>query len=200
MTGVVEVIGAGLASAWSAAAPAAAGVAASPWVTGALALGQAGMSIASAQQQAVGLRAQAQAANASAAQADFAAGQEELRGRAAALGVRQALAQTLAAQNARYAAAGVALDGGTPETVADATTAEADRQLAIGGANAVIRAEDQWLRGGQLRQQARLLGDRADSTMTAGWLGAGGSLFDLFDRTGARLPGTVRRTAAAAAS
>jgi hypothetical protein len=174
-------------------------VAGSPWVTGALALGQAGLTIASSQQQALGLRAQAGAARAAAGQAEFAAGQEALRGRAAAVQVRQSLARTLATQNARYAAAGIALDDGTPATVADATRLEADRQLTVSDANATIRAEDQRLRAGQLRGQATLLNDRADGAVTTGWLTAGASLFDLADRGGARTPGTVRnrRTTAA---
>lgn len=168
MTGVVEVLGAVGSAAASAA----------PYVSAGMALASAGLQIVGAQRQASVLRAQA-------AQSEFAAEQELLRGREQANQIRRQLASVRAAQNARYAAAGVLLDDGTPETVISATEAEADRQVQIVRTNAVIASEDRRLRGG-------MLNDQASTATSNAWWQAGAGLFDYYDRWSARQPGTTR--------
>ena len=174
MTGVVEP----LIASGSAAASAA------PYITAAAAVAGAGLQFMGAQRQAAVYRSQAR-------QSDFQARQEELRGREQANQVQSALQRVRAAQNARYAAAGVLLDDGTPETVAAATEAEAERQTTIVRSNATIAAEDRRIRSG-------MLNDTADATMTNAWWQGGMSLFDLVDRNLQRMPGTTTWRAAAA--
>lgn len=106
-----------------------------------------------------------------------------LRGRADAANTRSQLLRDIAAQNARYAGAGIVLDeNGTPAAVAEASRQEAERQLTIGDTNATIRAETR-------RAEATAMRTRADSTQLGGYLSAGGSIFDYATRAVARLPG-----------
>lgn len=166
MTGLMEAVGPAI----SAAGPAIGGVAQ---------IAQAGATVVAAQTQAAGMRRQAQ-------QQDTAARQEQLRGEAQALQVRDALRRTLASQNARYAAAGLSLDSGTPETLAEATGAEADRQIRVIGANAEQRANARLAAADDLRASADMAG-------AAGWGQAGMGLLDYADRSYRRTPGTVKK-------
>lgn len=198
MTGVVEVVVAGVSAISAAAAPVTAAVsAASPWITGGLALASAGLQISGARQQAVTSQVQATQAGVSAQQQELVARQEELRGQQQANQVRENMLRTLAAQNARYAAAGAVLGDGSPETVADDTRREAELQLAIGGSNATARAAAARSGAASQRIQASLLADRGEGAQTAAVFSAGASLFDLVDRGAQRQPG--RRTAPGAA-
>lgn len=192
MTGMVGgLFGQGAGDAATSATSSVADAAGSPWITGLASAGQGILQLASSRQKVAGLDQQRQAALVAAGQADFAASQEELAGRASAVQVQQQLAKTLAAQNARYAGAGIALDTGTPATVAGATTDEGNAQLAITRGNATIRAGDQTIRAQQMRQQAALLKQKSDLASASGWLNFGGTLFDYADKALSRTPGSV---------
>lgn len=122
--------------------------------------------------------------NMQADQQRIAAEQELLRGRVQQLNLRSQLARTLASQNARYAAAGLTLEG-TPETVAAETTRQAEREFTTVDINATTKAiQDQ--------RQARLLDDSADYTRDIGYATAGVNLLTAADRAYARTPGTIR--------
>jgi hypothetical protein len=150
-----------------------------------------GLETASTQMRVSALEQQSQAAMTSAAQADFAASQDELAGRAAVVQVQQQLNKTLAAQVARYAANGIALDTGTPAVVAGATTNEANTQIAITRGNATIKAEDQRLRGQQLRQQAKQLKLQATAAGVSGFTGSLLNFSDYQDKRASLMPGTI---------
>jgi hypothetical protein len=154
----------------------------------AAALTSAGLGVAGAQQSASTQRAQARVQQGQAQQGRFAADQESLRGLQQSLAMREQLSRVLAAQNARYAAAGLALDG-TPETVADATRAVAERELALAEANSTIRREQLLTQGNLLASTADATGSGADFTSWAGSIGAGVNLFDNLDRQAARRAG-----------
>jgi len=183
LTGVVEVIVSAASAAASAVGSAASAVggafsAISPFVSGGLALTSAASQIVSGRQQAASQQLQAQ-------QALIQGRSEQLRGEESVNQVREQMLKTLAAQNARYGAAGVVLDDGTPTTMANATTYEADRQTRILRGNASMA-------GTQATQRSLLLQDQAEATQTAGVIGAAGSLFNWLDRTSARSAGTVK--------
>jgi hypothetical protein len=167
-----------------------------PVLTAISAVGTAAMTAASAQQQAGAQRIQAGQARLAAAAAEIAAAGEEVRGQSAALDLRQQLLRTLAAQNARWASAGVALQSGTPQQLADATAAEAERQLGIIETQTRINAAAKRIGGAGAIINAGLLEDQAAATSTAGWLGGAVRLaqggINLFDR----LEGTPTRPAA----
>jgi hypothetical protein len=193
MTGVVEVVTMAVSAIASAAAPvAAAATAASPWITGGMALASAGLQISSAREQSVALQTQATQAGIQAQQQDLAARQEMARGQMAANRVREDLLRTLSAQNARYGASGLALEGSF-DSVQDDTRRVAEDELTILRSESDARAAA--IRSGAAGQriQATLLQDRADSAQTAGIIGASTSLFDYVDRVQNRAPG--RRTA-----
>jgi hypothetical protein len=173
-------------------AAAASGLGLTGYASIAAALASAGLGIAGAQQQAATMRLQAGQQRTQAAQTDFSAQQEVLKGREQANQVRGTLLRTLASQNARYAGAGLTLEG-TPETVAEDTINQAERELALLGANSTIRSEG-------IRTQANLLRESADWTEGGAPLteltGSAGSVINLFDRVdriGARRAGTVMR-------
>lgn len=203
MTGVVEV----LAAVGSAAASAASTVgtvvaAASPWVSGGLALASAGLQISGGQRQRASLEMQAAENSRAAAfttrQGELAAQQEEVRGIEQANRVRLALLQSLASQRAAYAAAGLALGEGSPEAVEEETRRQAERELTIEGANSRARATttrlDATQRAGNLLLEGDLLRERGASAAVAGVTGAGTSLLDYVDRAGNRQPGRTRTT------
>ena len=148
-----------------------------PVVGVASSLASAGLAISGSQQQAAALTAQAQ-------QQDLIAKQEELRGQESANQVREALLRSLASQRASYAAAGVTLEG-TPETVAEWTRYEAERELSIQAGNTATRVET-------ARLNRDILTDRSASTRTAGVAGAATSLFDAADRIARRAPGKAK--------
>jgi hypothetical protein len=148
----------------------------------------AGLGVAGAQQAANSQRMQALVQQGQAQQGQFAADQEVLRGLQQSLAMREQLAKVLAAQNARYASAGLTLDG-TPETVADATRTVAERELALADANTTIRREQMRTGASLLSSQADATGMGADFTSWAGSIGAGVNLFDNLDRQAARRAG-----------
>ena len=148
----------------------------------------AGLGVASAQQSANAQRMQARVQQGQAQQGQFAADQEVLRGLQQSLAMREQLAKVLAAQNARYASAGLTLDG-TPETVANATRTVAERELALADANTTIRREQMRTGASLLSSQADATGMGADFTSWAGSIGAGVNLFDHLDRQAARRAG-----------
>jgi hypothetical protein len=196
MSGIGEAIAVTAATIGSTASSAAATIGAAtsavaPYAGIASALASAGLTVMGSQQQAATARLQAGQQASQAAQADFAARQEVLRGQAQANQVRQALLQTLAAQNARYSAAGLALEG-TPETVANETIAQAERELGMATTNATIRSEQSRMQASLLRDSADWTRQGASFTETAGAIGAGVNLFDRVDRITSRRSGTTR--------
>lgn len=148
----------------------------------------AGLGVAGAQQSAQAQRMQARVQQGQAQQGQFAADQEMLRGMQQSLALREQLAKVLAAQNARYASAGLTLDG-TPETVADNTRAVAERELQLLDANTTIRREQMRTGASLLSSQADATGMGADFTSWAGSIGAGVNLFESLDRQAARRAG-----------
>jgi hypothetical protein len=186
-----------IASAASSAASAIAPVASAVGTAASVAAPFVGVasSLASARLQVSGSQQQAQALGMQANQQDLLAQQEQLRGQEQSNQVREALLRTLATQRAQYAAAGIALDEGTPETVAEASRYEAERELAIGRGNTAIAVSN-------ARTNAQLLRDRASAGLRSSGLSAGVSLFDTVDRLGARTPGRVsaERTGTAGAA
>lgn len=152
------------------------------------AITSAGLGVAGAQQAANAQRMQARVQQGQAQQQRFAADQETLRGLQQSLAIREQLSRVLAAQNARYASAGLALEG-TPETVADATRTVAERELALAEANTTIRREQLRTGANLLSSQADATGMGADFTSWAGSIGAGINLFDNLDRQAARRAG-----------
>lgn len=104
-------------------------------------IASAGVQLLRAQQEAAAARTQAALMRVQSQQMQLAARAEELRGQHAALDARERLLRTLAAQNARYLAAGVALGEGTPETVAEESTAAAERELELIRTETTLRAE-----------------------------------------------------------
>lgn len=174
--------GSAIASAASAAAPVLGTIGtvasiASPFIGIAGSLASAGLRVSGEQQQ-------VRAATVQANQQEVAAQQEELRGQESANQVREALLRTIATQRAQYAAAGIALDEGTPQTVEDATRREAERELAIQRGNTAFAA-------GNSRLNAQLLRDRAASIQGTSNISAGLSLFEAVDRLSQRMPAHV---------
>jgi hypothetical protein len=179
------------ASTAATAASTAAAASATPWLAYAsiaAALTSAGLGVAGAQQTASAQRMQARVQQGQAQQGQFAANQETLRGMQQSLAMREQLSRVLAAQNARYASAGLTLDG-TPETVANETRAVAERELALLDANTTIRREQMRTGASLLASQADKTGQGADFTSWAGSIGAGVNLFDNLDRQAARSAG-----------
>jgi hypothetical protein len=161
-------------------------------------LAGAGMRVAGAQQQVLGAQDQARAFAFQAQQERLRAQQAELQargalltGRSDAVRVRDALLRTLAAQNARYAGAGLALDEGTPATVADDSREQAEIELGIIGDNAQIAAADRRMQAASFNLNATEYDRRGRDVMRS----AGGnlhlSIFDVADRLVQRLPGTT---------
>jgi hypothetical protein len=179
------------ASTAATAASTAAAASATPWLAYAsiaAALTSAGLGVAGAQQTASAQRMQARVQQGQAQQGQFAANQETLRGMQQSLAMREQLSRVLAAQNARYASAGLTLDG-TPETVANETRAVAERELALLDANTTIRREQMRTGASLLASQADATGMGADFTSWAGTIGAGVNLFDSLDRQATRRAG-----------
>lgn len=190
-TSAASTAAASTAASGAAAASSAAAATATPWLAYAsiaAALTSAGLGVAGAQQSANAQRMQARVQQGQAQQARFAADQETLRGLQQNLALREQLSRVLAAQNARYASAGLTLDG-TPETVADNTRTVAERELALLDANTTIRREQLLTGASLLSSQADATGMGADFTSWAGTIGAGVNLFDSLDRQAARRAG-----------
>lgn len=152
----------------------------------------AGLRLLEANQQAGQARVMAQMAALQARQGEMQARSVEQQGQQAALDVREALLRTLAAQQARYAAAGIVLGEGTPLTLEEEVSREADRQLDTLRVNTGLQAEA--ARIGAANQQARalLLADQSRFAALAGPIGAAVTLADGYLRYQARQPGAIR--------
>lgn len=126
-------------------------------------------------------------------QSEMAARGEELRGQAEAQGVRETLLRTLAAQQARYSAAGVALGEGTPLTIEQEAQAEAERQLEVIRTQTALNAESRRIGAANAETRALLLADQAAFARLAGPLSAGATLAEGGMRAWDRLPGSTAR-------
>lgn len=151
----------------------------------------AGLGIMQAQQQAGAMNIQADQQRLQAELQGLQARQEENRGAAEALDVRRNLMRTLGAQNARYAAAGLALDEGTPQVVAEDTQADAVREGRTVETNAALRASGIRTEAAGSRIRATLLNDQASATRTAGYVQAGVTLLQGGIGAYNRMPGNL---------
>lgn len=133
----------------------------------ALALVSGGLQIAGGFQQANALRSQAEMER-------FNARSEEIAGMQAANATRQRLLETLAAQNAAYAASGATLEG-TPQDVMAQTQSDGERELSILRSQTTMNA-------GARRMQAGIYGQQATGAIVQGFGRAAGTLFDYVDR------------------
>lgn len=140
-------------------------------------LASAGMAIAGSQAQAGAMRNEADRQN-------LAAQGELLRGQSEANQVRSALLRTLAAQNARAAGAGLALDDGVTATLADEAERQAEIELGIRRGNTLTAFGDRAMGADALR-------DRADSSELGGLVRGGIGIFDAADRWYSRQGGTA---------
>jgi hypothetical protein len=138
------------------------------------------------------MRAQAALEAVRARQQELEARSIEQRGTAEALNVRENLLRTLAAQNARYAAAGLALGDGTPQTVAEETAADAERELDIVRTNTAVAAESARMGAAQTQARAQLLRSQAGWTQTAGMIGAAATGLTGAARLLDRMPGRAQ--------
>ncbi|WP_206934117.1 hypothetical protein [Roseococcus thiosulfatophilus] len=136
----------------------------------------AGLGIMQSNQQAGAMRIQADQQRLQGELQMLQARQEENRGAAEALDVRRNLLRTLGAQNARYAAAGLVQDEGTPAVVAEDTQQDALREGRTVETNAALRASSARLGAADSRIRATLLQGQASATQTAGYIGAGVTL------------------------
>lgn len=118
--------------------------------------------------------------------------QEQLRGQEAANQVRETLLRTLATQRAAYAAAGVALDSGTPDTVATETRRQTDRELAIQAGNTAATVNLGKAKADSFRQNAGLLRTQATDARRMGGLNAAISLFESVESAAARVAGAPK--------
>lgn len=151
----------------------------------------AGLQIMQAQQQAGAMRNQAALLGIQARQQELSARSIEQRGEMEALNTREQLLRVLAAQNARYAAGGLALEDGTPATVEEQTARDAERQLQVMATSTALDAASARIGGAGTAQRALLLADQAGWTSTAGWLGAAATAGRGAADWWARQPGTV---------
>jgi hypothetical protein len=117
------------------------------------------------QQQAASYKAQAQ-------QSQFAARQEELKGRQQADNIRRSLQATLASQNAAFSARGISLSSGTPLNLANVSKSEASNDIQIAQFGAAQSA-------GALRSQAGQQKIQASSAKVAGYTQAATSAYKM---------------------
>lgn len=141
-------------------------------------LASAGLAIAGSSRNAALQRAQA-------GQQELQARQELIRGQQQSNELRDRLLRTLAAQNARFAAAGISIDSGTPMTLAEEAQRQANVELGLVSGNSASRSA-------QAMMQAGLLSEAADFTQAGGLVSGGINLLDTYDRWQRRQPGTVR--------
>lgn len=151
----------------------------------------AGLGMMQAQQQAGAMEIQAQQQRLQAELGMVQARQEENRGAAEALDVRRNLLRTLGAQNARYAAAGLVQDEGTPQVVAEDTQQDALREGRTIETNTGLRASGARLGALDSRIRANLLQDQASATRTAGFMQAGVTLLQGGIGAYNRMPGST---------
>ncbi len=159
----------------AAAAAAGTGIAAAAgtgltWGT-ALSLANAGLSI-------LGGFSQAGALNTRSGLEELQANQEIIRGAEESNRIRQNLIATLASQNAAYGASGIDVGSGSPLTVAEATAAQADRELDTSRNNTLLRAYAR-------RSGADALQSDASSAILGGFARGGMSLLDYQTRSNA---------------
>jgi hypothetical protein len=159
-------------------------------ILGALAsVASAGLRLLEGQAQARALSGQAALMRVQARQGELSARGEELRGTAEAQSVRETLLRTLAAQQARYSAAGLALGEGTPLTLEEEAQAEAERQLEVIRTQTVLNAEGRRIGAASAETRALLLSDQAAFARLAGPLSAGATLAEGGVRAWERWPG-----------
>lgn len=152
-------------------------------------LAQFGLGIAGSIGQANAQGAQARQAEFAATQQLMAAQQESLRGRSQAALITSRLVETLSSQNARYAAAGIQLDGGTPDTVAQETIDQAERETTIATTDAALRAARAKAEAANQYGRASLLNDSATGTLISGIGGSIAGLGNAALRIADRAPG-----------
>jgi hypothetical protein len=151
----------------------------------------AGLQLLSARQQAGQARVASQMAAIQAQQGQLQARSIEQQGQAAALDVRDTLLRTLAAQQARYAAAGIVLGEGTARTLEEQVQQEADRQLDTLRVNTGLAAESARIGSQNQTARAALLADQARFAALAGPIGALATGADGLLRAQARSAGSV---------
>lgn len=151
----------------------------------------AGLRLMERQAESRAMQNQAALLQIQARQGELAARGEELRGQAEAQNVRETLLRTLAAQQARYSAAGLVLGEGTPLTVEQEAQAEAERQLDVIRTQSAIEAESRRIGAANTSARALLLTDQAAFTRLAGPLSAAATLAEGGARAWSRLPGTT---------
>lgn len=159
-------------------------------ILGAIAsVASAGLRLLESQAQARAMSGQAALLRLQARQGELAARGEELRGQAEAQSVRETLLRTLAAQQARYAAAGLVLGEGTPGTLEEEALSEAERQLEVIRTQTVLNAESRRIGAANTDARALLLADQAAFARLAGPLSAGATLIEGGVRAWERRPG-----------
>lgn len=167
-------------------------------IIGALAsVASAGVQVLRAQQEASAARAQAALMQVQARQGEVQAQAEELRGQQAALDTRERLLRVLAAQNARYLAAGLAIGEGTPEAVAEDSAAAAERELDIIRTDTVLRAETARIGAATAREMSRVQASAGRVSLLAGAGGALATLGEGAARAYDRWPGRAQAPAPA---
>lgn len=153
-----------LASTVMTAAEAATATAALPSIGTVLSAGSAFSSISGGFQGAAVSKMQAR-------QAELAAKQEELKGRETAATIRRQLNASLAAQNAIFAARGIA-PGGTTQTLVNESSSQAARDIEIARFGATQSA-------GALRSQSQQYQIEGKAKKLAGFADAGKSFYSL---------------------
>ena len=147
-------------------------------------------SVAQGQSQARALMLQSRNLALQSEQQELAARSELARGREEGNQVREALLRSVAAQRARYAAAGIALDAaGTPDVVEEATLHEGQREMATRRTNAELRAAATRIQGSQSRANSEMAVGQASLARATGGLNAAINLFESADRTASRITG-----------
>lgn len=131
--------------------------------------------VVGAQQQSASQAAQAQMLQLSAESNLVTAQMQRQQGEIEANRIRDQLMKTLAAQTARYAAAGIVLDGGTPATVAEETTRQADRETEIARTGAAFRSAQTGFEAAQQQARASLLQQQSEWSLFGGVLGSIGN-------------------------
>lgn len=152
-------------------------------------IANAGLSMLQANQQAGQAQIASQMAAIQARQGELQARSIEQQGEATALDVRESLLRTLSAQQARYSAAGIVLGEGTPASLEDEVSAEAERQLGTVRTNAGLSAASARIGGANQAARSSLLADQSRFEALSGPIRGGLALADGYLRFQARQPG-----------
>ena len=155
-----------------------------------LSLASVASSVMGGMQQSSALRQQgaqeAWALNMTARQDSLDAQREELRGKTEVNDMMDGLIQTIASQQAAFAANGIDTGFGTPQSVHTATRNIAERQMGVTREDARIRAISRRASSYARREQAinaKTSSSRAaNSAMIEGFTKAGGSIAEMVDR------------------